>query len=153
MGNSRRKVEKYMVIYRLMHSYAGTETIYGDEFALGCYSDLDIIKKTIDIYRTIEGFSQFPNGFYVFEYTVNGESDCGNEFVYVAEVYIHDEDYDFERVNCLGVFGNNADAEQCISNFQNQNEGFINSTDLVVECTAEKYKIDEMGWKEGFNFA
>lgn len=101
-------------------------------------------------YRSISGFAHYPNGFCVVEHAVIGETDCDYEAVYLAEVYIHDNQYEFERDFCLGVFANRASAEKRMSVFQKNNVQFIGKSGLCVECMVSRYELNKMEWREGF---
>lgn len=139
-----------MTIYCLLHYYGPTESTYGDVAALGCYTDLATIAEVEKKYRSISGFAHYPNGFCVVEHAVIGETDCDYEAVYLAEVYIHDNQYEFERDFCLGVFANRASAEKRMSVFQKNNVQFIGKSGLCVECMVSRYELNKMEWREGF---
>lgn len=59
-----------------------------------------MVASSIERYRHIAGFRDYPNGFTVFEHEIEGDAMT----VYVASYFIHDEEYEFEYSRNLGVF-------------------------------------------------
>lgn len=139
-----------MKIYCMLHYHGPTESSYGNAVVLGCFTDLATIIEAEEKYRMLSGFSRYPNGFCVVEHTVIGESDCDYKTVYLAEIYIHDDLFEFEHDFCLGVFANYASAEQQIAAFQQRNVQFIKKGGLTVSCTVDRYTLNQMEWSEGF---
>ena len=86
-----------MKIYELVHMH-GAETLadgrfhYGDCAMLGCLSSAERVAAAIEKYRSIPGFCDYPNGFVVFAHEVEEHA----VLVYLANVYIHDAEYEFE---------------------------------------------------------
>lgn len=67
---------------------------------LGCFSSAERVAAAIEKYRSIPGFCDYPNGFVVFAHEVEEHA----VLVYLANVYIHDAEYEFEYSRNLGVF-------------------------------------------------
>lgn len=139
-----------MVIYRLEHLHESTEKRCGGAKMLGCYSSMASIERAREEYRNVEGFSLYPNGFCVFKCIVEGETDCKYKFVYLVELYIHDESYEFEYSTCLGTFGNYSDAKRCLMEFNILNNDIIENGKMDAKCYISKYSIDKMEWIDGF---
>lgn len=138
------------MIYRLKHFHKTTETRDGDAKTLGCFSSMDKIEKAKKKYRNMRGFSEYPYGFCVFEQAVSGEKIKEQNFVYIAEVYIRDETFEFEREYCIGAFWDNNDAEKSLKEYICQNHETIDAGEIIVDCTVTKCKIDKMEWIYGF---
>lgn len=141
-----------MIIYRFIHYHAGTEDTYGDSCMLGYYKDITTIKHVKGEYCKLPGFSQFPNGFCIFETMIVEAEKLLNDIVYEAAVEIHDENYDFDSVSYLGVFACKERAEEKVKKFQQQNIDLFNDVNLEIECTVSKVKLNDMQWKEGFDY-
>ncbi len=140
-----------MEVYVFKHLHAGSENVLGGVKMLGCYSSLASIKIAREKYRNLCGFSTYPHGFYSRKYTVYGNAKNGSSCVYIAEAYIHDEMYEFEHDEILGVFWRDADAKRCLSNFRRENADIDRYSGFILELTASRYLIDKMEWIDGFN--
>ncbi len=140
-----------MVIYRLMHYHGCTEDTHGNAISLGYYKDLATIYQVEKQYRKLPGFSQYPNGFCIFEVVVSGEGEIENDIVYEVGIEIHDEDYDLDWVSFPGVFSRDVDAEEVSKKFETQNKEFLQNAGLIIECTISLCRLDEMEWREGFH--
>lgn len=152
MGDSGRKVGNLMVVYRLMHYHECTESTCGDACLLGYFKDLVTIYEVEKQYRKLPGFSQYPNGFCIFEVVISGEEEIENDIVYEVGIEIRDEEYDLDWVSFPGVFSRKIYAEEELKKFQFQNREFIENKGLIIECTVSAYKLDKMEWREGFDY-
>ena len=161
-----------MKIYELVHMH-GAETLadgrfhYGDCAMLGCFSSAERVAAAIEKYRSIPGFCDYPNGFVVFAHEVEEHA----VLVYLANVYIHDAEYEFEysrnliRIllnNCtdtirkhswnLGVFKNEGDARLAVEVFRQDNSTWWEVDGLIVEWSVDQYTLDEMNCIDGFEY-
>ena len=123
-----------MKIYELVHMH-GAETLadgrfhYGDCAMLGCFSSAERVAAAIEKYRSIPGFCDYPNGFVVFAHEVEEHA----VLVYLANVYIHDAEYEFEYSRNLGVFKNEGDARLAVEVFRQDNSTWWEVDGLIVE--------------------
>ena len=141
-----------MVIYRLMHYHGCTEDRSGDACLLGYFKNLAAIYQVEKQYRKLPGFSEYPNGFCIFEVVLSGEEEIENDIVYEVGIGIRDEHYDLDWVSFPGVFSREVDAEEMSKKFESQNKEFLQDAGLIIECTVSAYKLDEMEWREGFDY-
>ena len=130
-GDHRSHGEKPFVAFRkfiplvvlLLLALIGAETLadgrfhYGDCAMLGCFSSAERVAAAIEKYRSIPGFCDYPNGFVVFAHEVEEHA----VLVYLANVYIHDAEYEFEYSRNLGVFKNEGDARLAVEVFRQDN--------------------------------
>lgn len=142
-----------MKIYELVHMH-GAETLadgrfhYGDCAMLGCFSSAERVAAAIEKYRCIPGFCDYPNGFVVFAHEVEEHA----VLVYLANVYIHDAEYEFEYSRNLGVFKNEGDARLAVEVFRQDNSTRWEVDGLIVEWSVGQYTLDEMNCTDGFEY-
>jgi hypothetical protein len=136
-----------MIIYELTHSHVIEKCCDGTEIrdtkCIGYFSNMDLINNTIKYYRGIVGFSEYPNGFKICKYFVNGES-ISNVFVLFYEQYCIKGKYD--EVMCLGVFASRHLAELQCEKYKHDSR----YSDWPSGFTIDEYPINELNWKEGF---
>lgn len=121
---------------------------YGEISLLGFFTSLKKVNSSIERYRNIAGFRDYPNGFTVFEHEIEGEETI----VYVSSFYIHDAEYEFEYSRNLGVFKCESDARRAIEIFRTNNSANWSKDKLEVELNVDKYILDEMYCIHGFDF-
>lgn len=142
-----------MKIYELVHMHRA-EVLSdgrfhcGDIAILGFFKSLDEVSTTIQFYKNIEGFRNYPNGFVVFEHEIEGDEAS----IYVAFFYMHDEEYEFEYSRDLGIFTCESDACHAIKNFRQNNLINWDNDKLVAESGVDKYVLGEMNCTDGFEF-
>ena len=142
-----------MKIYELVHMHRA-EVLSdgrfhcGDIAILGFFKSLDEVSTTIKFYKNIEGFRNYPNGFFVFEHEIEGDEAS----IYVAFFYMHDEEYEFEYSRDLGIFTCESDACHAIKNFRQNNLINWDNDKLVAESGVDKYVLGEMNCTDGFEF-
>ena len=142
-----------MKIYELVHMH-GAETLAdgrfhsGDCAMLGCFSSAERVAAAIEKYRSIPGFCDYPNGFVVFAHEVEEHA----VLVYLANVYIHDAEYEFEYSRNLGVFKNEGDARLAVEVFRQDNSTRWEADGLIVEWSVDQYTLDEMNCADGFEY-
>ena len=142
-----------MKIYELVHMHRA-EVLSdgrfhcGDIAILGFFKSLDEVSTTIKFYKNIEGFRNYPNGFVVFEHEIEGDEAS----IYVAFFYMHDEEYEFEYSQDLGIFTCESDACHAIKNFRQNNLINWDNDKLVAESGVDKYVLGEMNCTDGFEF-
>ena len=142
-----------MKIYELVHMHRA-EVLSdgrfhcGDIAILGFFKSLDEVSTTIKVYKNIEGFRNYPNGFVVFEHEIEGDEAS----IYVAFFYMHDEEYEFEYSRDLGIFTCESDACHAIKNFRQNNLINWDNDKLVAESGVDKYVLGEMNCTDGFEF-
>lgn len=141
-----------MKIYELLHMH-GAEVLSdgrfhdGDIARLGYFSSLDQASISIEKYRGISGFRDYPNGFAVFEHEMEYA-----ESIYLAECYIHDFEFEFEYSKSLGIFTQERDAYLAIDTFRQNNLMNWEDDKLTVELSVDQYMLDEMHCIYGFDF-
>ena len=96
----------------------------------------------------IPGFCDYPNGFVVFAHEVEEHA----VLVYLANVYIHDAEYEFEYSQNLGVFKNEGDARLAVEVFRQDNSTWWEVDGLIVEWSVDQYTLDEMNCIDGFEY-
>lgn len=142
-----------MKTYELIHIH-GAEMLsdehfhYGEISILGYFTSPKKVASSIEWYRHIAGFRDYPNGFTVFEHEIEGDSMT----VYVASFYIHDEKYEFEYSRNLGVFIAESDACRAIETFRMNNLSAWSNDGLEAELNVDKYILDKMYCIHGFDF-
>lgn len=114
--------------------------------ALGFYSSLKKRDEAIEKYRRLQGFSDHPMGFATFEHNV-----YEGKAVYLVQVYVSNEENDFEYAQSIGVFAREADAEKAAQSFIDRNRSNFNDEELNVELSIDTYVLDEMQYKDGFS--
>ena len=72
--------------------------------------------------------------------------------VYLANVYIHDAEYEFEYSQNLGVFKNEGDARLAVEVFRQDNSTRWEVDGLIVEWSVDQYTLDEMNCIDGFEY-
>ena len=78
-----------MKIYELIHVH-GAEMLsddrfhYGEMSILGYFTSREMVASSIERYRHIAGFRDYPNGFTVFEHEIEGDAMT----VYVASLRV-----------------------------------------------------------------
>ena len=125
-----------MKVYELQHVH------FGEIKMLGFFSNMKKCADAIEKSREREEFRDFPTGFVTFERTV---PDC--RAVYLAAVYIHDEDCEFEYTHEIGLFSKEFDATNAAQSFIERNRGRLESDEtegLCIELLIDTYKLDEM---------
>lgn len=82
-----------MDIYRLTHCQL-IQNDRNEEKKLGYFTNLSNVKKGIEFYRTLPGFKNFPNEFYIEKFKVEGR--IKDKIIYEAIFYIHDDEFSVE---------------------------------------------------------
>ncbi len=136
-----------MIIYNLIHVYKSTDC-YHDIKNLGYYSSYENAYEAIEYYKETQGFCDNKNGFAIVPYNV--DSDLLNlQVVYDVYVYIHDDVYDYEYTQLLGILDKRDKANTMVELFK-QNNRLLFLNNLKIETEIDETKIDELQWKEGF---
>lgn len=141
-----------MKIYELLHMHRAEilsdgRFHYGDTARLGYFSSLDQAVISIEKYREISGFRDYPNGFAIFEHEIENVAS-----VYLAEFYAHDPEFEFEYSSSLGIFTKEREAYLAVEIFRQNNHMNWEDDELIVELNVDKYRIDEMSCIYGFDF-
>lgn len=143
-----------MKIYELVHMH-GAETLADGRFILRGLRDARLAfrrrsgwQQQSEKYRSIPGFCDYPNGFVVFAHEVEEHA----VLVYLANVYIHDAEYEFEYSQNLGVFKNEGDARLAVEVFRQDNSTWWEVDGLIVEWSVDQYTLDEMNCIDGFEY-
>ena len=133
-----------MTIFELLHI-----TDYLDIKHIGYFSTMDSLKKAIQLIRKQPGFNRFPHNFFTIpREVVPPIKDPG--YIYEAGISFHDREYVVEGGEILGVFGQEADAENSISLFC-QNNTTITTQWLLVDSDFGRCELDKSWWTEGFD--
>jgi hypothetical protein len=134
-------------IYRLTHCQL-IQNDRNEEKKLGYFTNLSSINKGIEFYRTLPGFKDFPDEFYIEKFKVEGR--IKENIIYEAIYYIHDDEFSVEFDKVVGLFCNQLDAKTSIDDFEVMNQLFLCSKNLVKEKIVNKYQLDQRLWTEGF---
>ena len=133
-----------MTIFELLHI-----TDYLDNKHIGYFSTMDSVNKAIQNLRTQPGFCRFPHNFFVIpREVVPPMKEPG--YIYEAGISYHDCEYDVEGGDILGVFGQEADAENIISLFC-QNNKITTDQWLLVDSDSGRCELNRSWWAEGFD--
>lgn len=139
-----------MILYELNHVFFRNEgAIWGDSRNLGIYSSVEQVENAIRYYSTQPGFKDNQDAFSVRERPVIGE--CSDGIVYEAMVYFHSEDYEFEYTAELGLWGDEKTAAAKVEKYCADNSRLLNAKDIIAEKLANKCRIDQRTWFEGFD--
>lgn len=137
-----------MRIFNLNHIYISTKNTNIEEKNLGYFSSKNILDEKIKYFCTLKGFCNYPNGFLV--QIIDIEDTPYVNYIYEVILYIHDELYNYEYTNDLGIFLSPEKAENSLKLFKEVNSEFLSSMQLNTEFIIDKYEIDKCEWNEGF---
>lgn len=133
-----------MTIFELLHI-----TDYLDIKHIGYFSTMESLKKEMQCIREQPGFNRFPNNFFVIpREVILPIKDPG--YIYEAGIWYHDCEYVVEGGEVLGVFGQEADAENSISLFSRNNQ-ITTDQWLLVDSDFGRCELDKAWWVEGFD--
>lgn len=129
-----------MKVYELQH-------IAADEVrTLGFFSGVKKRDEAIEKYKKLEGFKDYPLSFITFERNM-----YDGKTVYLVQVFIRNEERDFEYSHSIGAFARESDAENAAQTFIDRNRGNLEDEELAVELGIDTYKLDDMQYKDGFS--
>lgn len=136
-----------MDIYKLTHVHLLKDQ-KNDEKDLGYFSNLEIARDKINFYRSLQGFREYPNDFYIQKFEIDGDK-IGSS-VFEAVFYLHDEDYSIEFDYLIGVYLTEKQAEKALEEFKSQNNNLIITNPLIKEFVSCGCLVDVCQWTEGF---
>lgn len=139
-----------MVVYELTHIFFryADELIYSPK-SLGLYYSYESIRKAVQFYSTQPGFRNNQDAFSARERNVSG--NIVDNTVFEVLIYLHSEDYEFEAEIELGLYGDEATAQNKLNKYCSDNVSLINAEKIVVEKIVNKYIIEMKEWSEGFS--
>lgn len=139
-----------MTVYRLFHKRLieryHNENIYST-LVIGYYSSLERAQTTLERYKSIHGFVNYPNDFYIQEVKVDDDNTMMKPLTSIISVYHEYDEGDYEVLTFVGVYSTYKKAKQKINDllkkpkYKNHPDGF----------QVAKEKIDRDGWTEGFD--
>ena len=117
---------------------------------IGYFSSLDKAERTIQHFKTLNGFSNSPNGFIIRQVLL--QDIAAPEYVYELEQQIHDADYYYWYEKTLGVYTSLSECEKAEKRFLSLNENSFSRFELISELFINCLKVDESSsfWEEGF---
>ena len=140
-------------VFKLIHSRIIEEPDINDALLIGFYSKREKAEKTIEKFKQIVGFKDFPQNFYIEKEKVNEgaivreeNTVSNNELKSVFFLsHMHEKDeYDF--ILSLGIFSSFEKAQQELDYLKNTDE----YKEYPDEFYIAEYKIDEDNWESGF---
>lgn len=146
-----------MKVYSLLHK-TEVETNIFDVKRIGIYSSFDVAKATIEIYKNIKGFKDYPDNFYIEELNV---LDKTQEVVIPGQMlYLLEHEYTIEEANkyydyvtVIGIFLSLVNANAAMEKLK-KNPDYINKKSGIYEDNSgfciSNYIVDENNWQEGF---
>lgn len=145
-----------MKVYLLTHSRE-VELCATSSVMIGIYSSLSVVDTTINKYKDIEGFKDYPDDFVVKEYEVtskeNNEILPGHPIYFLQHEYSVDEEgiiYDYDTD--IGIFANYDSAKKVMEELI-RTKTYPKSPDGLYApdgfCISECI-VDEDNWTEGF---
>jgi len=129
-----------MKVYELQHIYNGEVKV------LGFFSSLKKRDEAVEKYRKLKGFCDAPMGFATFEHSL-----YDGKTVYLLQVFITDEECEFEYSRTVGLFARESDAETAAQSFIARNRDNLGGEELNIELGLDTYKLDDMQFKDGFS--
>lgn len=121
---------------------------------IGIYSTLGRANKTIEKYKSIEGFRDYPDDFYVKKFEVLPDDKKrkikNNTLYYLRHEYSVDDKYDF--VTAIGVYYSYKDAQKERRKLKKKPEykNYLGGLYPPDGFAIWKYVLDEDYWKDGF---
>ncbi len=141
-----------MKIYKVEHIYDKSLYINVEGHLLGYFSSKTGAEKTVEFFKPIKGFCDYPDGFIITELPLN----CTRKPIYLYQIwyYIHDKNYDYEygKYLDLNLYTNKKEAVKVKSRFERLNKEEIKKCPLEIESGINRWKLDEKTkeWHDGF---
>lgn len=138
-----------MILYELRHLFF-TQLGHAAHSpkTLGMFTSSEHVRDAIAYYLTQPGFRDDPEAFSVRTRNVSGE--LSEDAVFEAGVYLHSEDYDYEYVVELGLYGDEHEADSRVREYCKSNPSLVHSGRVVVEEFVQKHWLNRREWAEGF---
>ena len=141
-----------MNVFLLSHSRR-LKTDETDSKIIGIYSSLTNVQKTIEEFKNIVGFKDYPNDFCIEEFeiiTLDNKSIFSNNTVFFLQHEHSVGEYDY--VTKIGMFFSYKDAKKYMDNLK-ENVSLQEQYDIVYsigEFSIDRYIVDKNYWTEGF---
>lgn len=136
-------------VFKLIHNRKVEEPDVYNTFLIGFYSTRENAEKTIEKFKLIDGFKDFPNDFSIEKERVDegiveeGALDELASVFFLSHTYEEGE-YDFDSY--LGIFSSLEKAQRELNYLKNIPEYKEHPDDFHID----EYKIDEDNWGFGF---
>ena len=147
---TKKGVKQMEYVFKLIHNRKVEEPDIYNTFLIGFYSKRENAEKTIERFRLIDGFKDFPNDFYIEKERVDegivdedGALDKLASVFFLSHTYEEGE-YDFDSY--LGVFSSLEKVQKELSYLKNLPEYKEHQNDFHID----EYKLDEDNWVSGF---
>lgn len=146
-----------MKVYLLYHKHE-VEPDVADVKNIGLYSSVNIANATIEIYKDIQGFKDYPDGFCIKEFDVLDQTEelaVSGQVLYLLEheYTVKEADIYYDYVTEIGVFASRINAETMMEDLKKSND-YVNKRNGIYEDNAgfciSNYVLDENNWQEGF---
>lgn len=133
-----------MMVYNILHISNSV-----DCKGLGFYSSYSRALDAIEYYKQCLGFCDQKAGFVIVPHDVKTNlSDL--QYIYETYLYIHDDMFNYEYAQLLGLWDNYEDANKMVQKFKDINAelSFDSSLELVIDV--DMHEMNTRTWEEGF---
>ena len=131
-----------MLFYQLQHLYDVADSAKD----LGYYSSLEEVSQRVEIYKTVAGFREYPDGFIIVP--LNSAVVEPDKPFYEAGIWNHTIDFEMEDYISLGFFAQEEEAQHALDYFNVLNQTTIPG--VVKETYIAKHVLNRPEWSEGF---
>ena len=139
-----------MIVYNVIHLYnLGDNIDNGNCKSLGFYSGYSKALDAIEYYKQCLGFCDHKNGFVIVPYDIKTDSS-DLEYIYETYLYVHDDMYDYEYSQLLGLWDNYDDANKMVEKFKDSNAALSFDSSLELDVDVCRHKLNTGEWREGF---
>lgn len=141
-----------MVVFELTHLFFhyADGLVYSPK-NLGLYYSHESVKQAVKYYSTQPGFRENQDAFSVRERNVLGS--IVHDTVFEVLVYLHTTNFEFETEIELGLYGNEATAQNKLNMYCANNTSLGNVQDLIFEKIVNKCIIERKEWSNGFSIS
>ena len=151
----RRMSEVYELIFG--YSKKHNDLTYREQFLLGVFADKSVAFSAINLYLNLPGFQNFSvNDFRIKTFILDWGSPCLNQADFSCEDvfvlgYGYSVDNAYDVGGSLGIFSSLERANAMLAFYKTWDIFIFHSQPAIGgEFYIDKYKINELHWKEGF---
>lgn len=122
-----------------------------DTKLIGFYSTRENALNVIERYKSIIGFRDHPDDFFMEEWKANIDDynevcgEFGNTVFYLSHEYYDGVEYDY--ITNLGVYSTPEKAKEAIEKYKKQQQFAMHPLSFNID----EYELDKDNWIEGFN--
>jgi hypothetical protein len=141
-----------MVVYELTHIfYRDPDGLVYSPKNLGLYYSYESVQQAVQYFSTQPGFCEALDAFSIRERDVFGK--IIDNTVFEVLVYLHSANYEFETEVELGIYDDEATAQNKLNKYCGDNVPLVTAQDLIVEKIVNKRIIEKREWAEGFSIS